>query len=101
LGANETVLADFGKTGGAFGGGLSMTGAFGVCLISFFGTATVLAAGSDAGDIAGPAAAGRGPGKDTKLTLIDPCLNLGRGFDPGINTTDPKKIRWITSEIPK
>ena len=54
------------------GAAVSMTGAFGAGLISFFGTATVLAAGSGggagAGEIAGPADACGGPGKDTKLT---------------------------------
>ncbi len=60
-----------------------MIGALGAVLIFFFGTATALAAGlatgagagAGAGEIAGPAAAFGGPGKVTKLTLIDPCLN--------------------------
>jgi hypothetical protein len=78
-----------------------MIGIFGTVLIFFFGTATVLAAGlatgmgagAGAGEITGPAAAFGGPGKDTKLTFIDPCLNLVRGVDSGINATDPMKIR--------
>ena len=97
LAANETFLAGFAETGSGLGGGVSMIGVFGAVLIFFFGTATALAAGlgagAGAGEIAGPAAAFGGPGKDTKLTLIDPCLNLVRGLDSGINATDPMKIR--------
>ena len=45
-----------------------MMAALGAGLTSFFGTETVLAAGAGAGEIAGPATAFGGPGKDTKLT---------------------------------
>ncbi|KGM38405.1 hypothetical protein JY97_16405 [Alkalispirochaeta odontotermitis] len=57
--------------------------------------------GAGAGETTVPGAACGGPGKDTKLTLIAPCPNLGRLLDSGIKATDPMKIKWITSEIPK
>ncbi len=84
-GANDTVFAGLGVTGGGFGSGGSITGAFGGGSISGLGAG----AGSVAGLAAGPGAgAGEatgfgGPGKDTRLTLMAPCPSLGLGVGSG------------------
>ena len=87
LGASETVLGVFGVTAGGLGDGFSITGASGIFFALDSGTTAVLAAGLGDGV---PADAG-GPGKDTKLTLIDPGENRRLGAESGKNTIYPIK----------
>ena len=91
-----------GVTGRGLGGGGSTTaGALGVGFGSGCGMATGAAAGLLAGAALTWEAAAGGPGRETRLTLIAPCPNLGRGAEAGIKITDPMKMAWITRDIPK
>ena len=99
FGVSETVFLGFFNSGSALGVAKATTYSIGAVLTSFLGTATGLAGGLDTA--AGAGAADGGPGNDTRLTLIDPGENLGFGTDAGQNTTEPKKIKWIASDIPK
>jgi len=102
LGASDTVLGGVGATGKGLGGGDSTTaGALGAGFGSFGGMATGLAAGLPAGTAGAWEAEAGGPGSETRLTLIAPCPNLGRGVASGIKMTDPMKMAWITRDIPK
>jgi len=86
-------------TGSVLGGGMATTSSIGAVLTSFLGFATGLAGGFDTAAGAGPGDGG--PGSETKLTLIDPGENLGLGIDAGQNATEPMKIKWRASDIPK
>ena len=100
--ASDTVLGGVGATDRGLGGGGSTTaGAMGVGFGFSRGTATGAAAGLLAGAAGAWAAAAGGPGSETRLTLIAPCPNLGRGAAAGIKITDPMKMAWITRDIPK
>lgn len=99
FGVSETVFFGFFISGSVLGGGMATTSSIGAVLISFLGAATGLAGGFDTA--AGAGAADGGPGNETRLTLIDPGENLGFGTDAGQNTTEPNKIKWIASDIPK
>ena len=99
FGVSEMVFFGFFISGSFWGGGISTTFSMGAVLTSFLGATTGLASSLDAA--AGAGAADGGPGSDTRLTLIDPGENLGFGTDAGQNTTEPKKTKWIASDIPK
>ena len=99
LGVRETVFLGFFISGSALGGGMATTSSIGAVLTSFLGAATGLAGGLETA--AGAGATDGGPGNETRLTLIDPGENLDFGADAGQNTTEPKKIKWIASDIPK
>ena len=97
FGVSETVFFGFFISGSVLGGAMATTSSMGAVLTSFLGAATGLAGGLDTA----AGAADGGPGNETRLTLIDPGENLGFGTDAGQNTTEPKKIKWIASDIPK
>jgi hypothetical protein len=99
LGVSETVFLGFFIFGSAWGVGMSTTFSMGAVLTSFLGAAAGLAGGL--ATATGPGLADGGPGKETRLTLIDPGENRGFGTDAGQNTTEPMKIKWIASDIPK
>jgi len=101
LGASDTVLGGDGVTGRGLGGGSTTAGALGVGFGSGCGMATGAAAGLLAGAALTWEAAAGGPGSETRLTLIAPCPNLGRGAESGIKITDPMKMAWIIRDIPK
>jgi len=94
---SETVFFGFFISGNALGGGMAATSSMGAVLTSFLGIATGLAGGFEVA----AGAAERGPGNETRLTLMDPGANLGFEADAGQKTTEPMKIKWIASEIPK
>ena len=98
-GVSETVFLGIFISGSVLDGGMATTSSMGAVLTSFLGAATGSAGGLDTA--AGAGAADGGPGNETRLTLIDPGKNLGFGADSGQNTTEPKKIKWIASDIPK
>jgi len=99
LGVSDTVFWGVFITGSVLGGGMATTSSIGAALTSFLGFATGLAGGLDTAAGAGP---GDGePDNDTKLTLMDPGENLGLGTDAGQNTTEPMKIKWRASDMPK
>jgi len=74
-------------TGGGFGGGTVITGAF------FFLTSTGLATGAFLAADPDDGLAVRGPGKDTRLTLMAPGSSLRFGAISGSHITAPMKIR--------
>jgi hypothetical protein len=97
FGVSETVFFGFFISGSVRGGAMATTSSMGAVLTSFLGAATGLAGVLDTA----AGAADGGPGNETRLTLIDPGENLGFGTDAGQNTTEPNKIKWIASDIPK
>ena len=101
LGASDTVLGGVGATGIGLGGGSTTAGALGVGFGFSWVTATGAAAGLPAGAAGAWEAAAGGPGSETRLTLIAPCPNLGRGAASGMKITDPMKMAWIIRDIPK
>jgi hypothetical protein len=78
---------------------MGTTSSMGAALTSFLGFARGLTGAFGTAACAGPTDGG--PGNETKLTLIDPGENLGLGADAGQNTTEPMKIKWRASDMPK